>query len=60
MQCDTIAFEIKDDGAIAVRADLVFGLEDFAAVLVDGFDCFVHVTVDVHVNEWSGLGRLII
>ena len=46
MQGDAVAFAVEDDGAEAVGADLVFGLEHFAAVVLHGFEGLVEAAVD--------------
>lgn len=50
MEGDAIAFAVQDNGSKAVRADLVFGLKDLAAVWRHGRDGGIETPFAVQVN----------
>jgi len=57
MECDPIALAVEDDRAIAVRADLMRGLDDAAAVDGDGANGIGEPAVGIEIDERPALRR---
>ena len=57
MKCHPVAFAVEDDGPVAVRADLVSGLEHLAAVGLDHGDGLVEPPLRIQVDQQTGCRR---
>ena len=56
MQSEAVAFRIDNDGAIAVRANLLPFFQNFAAICTRGLNRGIEATVNRRINERPGLG----
>jgi hypothetical protein len=51
MKRNAVSFAVENDGSKAVRADLVSGLKNFAAVGLDGRDGLVQASLAIEVEQ---------
>jgi hypothetical protein len=56
MQSEPVALRIDNDGAIAVRANLLPFFQNFAAIRTRGLNRGIEATVNRKINERPGLG----